>query len=48
MSTALSAAALWLICGLIGELLIRDRPHLEGIAFGTITLGDGVSHLIDR
>ena len=48
MRTALYAAALWLLCGLIGELLIRDRPHLDGIALGAVTLGQGINHFIDQ
>ncbi len=47
VKNAVYAIALWLLCGVIGEMLIRSGGfHLDQIALGPITLGKGISHFL--
>lgn len=46
VKTTMYAIALWLLCGLIGEMLLRDSPHLDGILLGAVTLGEGIRHFV--
>lgn len=48
MRTTISVLALWFACGLIGELLLHNSPQLGGIVLGAVTLGEGISHFVDR
>lgn len=47
LKTIVYAIALWLLCGVAGELLLgSDRLHLGQIALGPVTLGKGLRHFV--
>lgn len=48
MKNGLYLTALWLLMGLCGELLLHSKPKIQGIAWGAVTLGKAISHLVTR